>query len=282
LLWGYSWAPHAVYHSQRKLAGRPVGALEALSRLLPTGLSRPQWVRFAYIVGGLVAGWRDPSPGRGSASDQLVAYDLSDIFQIGAYAARGTYGRPFRERVLAVATRPADFQRRLESDYPIDIQIIALLCRGFLMEHGLAQGDRLSMASSVEMRLPLVDYRLAETIVGLQKRKPLYLERPKSLLIEAASDLVPDYVVNRPKRGFNPPVSSWIAALRLRFGRELASGALAQEEVLDGDAATRLARSTSRFGADYDLFFKYLVLEYWYRGMHDTAAVASRQEPHGS
>jgi asparagine synthase (glutamine-hydrolysing) len=271
LLWGYSWTPQAVLHSQRKVAGRPVGAFEALGRLLPTGLSRPQWVRFAYVIGGLLAGWRDPSPGRRSAPDQLVAYDLSDIFQIGAHAARGTYARGFRERALSAGTRPIDFQRSLGADVPIDIQIIALLCRGYLMEHGLAQGDRLSMASSVELRLPLVDYRLVETLVGLQKSKPLYRDRPKTLLIEAARDLVPEYVVNRPKRGFTPPVSQWIAALRARFGRDLAAGALVADGVLDGGAAQRLGKSTSRFGAGYDLFFKYLVLEFWYRGMQDAA-----------
>jgi asparagine synthase (glutamine-hydrolysing) len=279
LLWGYSWARHAVVHSERKVAGRPVGALEALSWMFPTGLSRPQLVRFAYVIGGLVAGWRDPSPGRGSAPNQLVAYDLSDVYQIGAFAARASYALQFRERVLAAATPPTDFLRQLGAEYPIDIQIIALQCRGYLMEHGLAQGDRLSMASSVELRLPLVDYRLAETIVGLQKRRPMYRDRPKSLLIQATRDLIPDYVVNRPKRGFNPPVSSWIAALRLRFGSDLARGGLVAEKVLEGGAALRLARSTSRFGADYDLFFKYLVLEFWYRGMRDAASAA---QPHGA
>ncbi len=274
LLWGYSWTPQAVVHSQRKIAGRPLGALEALRRLLPTGLSRPQWVRFAYLIGGLLAGWRDPSPGRRSPPDQLVAYDLSDIFQIGAYAARRSYTREFRERVLAGTESPTDFQRSLGPEVPIDIQIIALLCRGFLMEHGLAQGDRLSMANSVELRLPLVDYRLVEILVGLQKSAPQYRAQPKSLLIEATRDLVPDYVVNRPKRGFNPPVGQWIAALRARFGPDLESGALVADGVLDEITVRRLVQSTSRFGADYDLFFKYLVLEFWYRGMQGAARAA--------
>ena len=41
------------------------------------------------------------------------------------------------------------------------------------------------MANSVEMRLPLVDYKLAETLIGIQKHAPQYAVRPKSLLIEA-------------------------------------------------------------------------------------------------
>jgi asparagine synthase (glutamine-hydrolysing) len=117
----------------------------------------------------------------------------------------------------------------------------------------------------------LVDYRLVETLVGIQKHTPLYRDRPKNLLIEAARDLIPDYVINRPKRGFNPPVSAWMAALRNRFGEDLVEGALVENHILERAAAKKLASSTWRFGASYDLFQKYLVLEFWYRGMQSVA-----------
>ncbi len=41
----------------------------------------------------------------------------------------------------------------------VDLRITRLICETYLLENGIAQGDRLSMASSVELRLPLVDYR---------------------------------------------------------------------------------------------------------------------------
>jgi asparagine synthase (glutamine-hydrolysing) len=274
LLWGYAWTRQAVLHSLRKFAGNPVGSIEALLAELPAGWSRPQLVRFAYILGGLAAGWRQLSPGRHSGRRQLVAYDLSDPFQIGAYAAASTYSPRFRAHVEGSLQKPEDFLHSLADGCPVDVQMIALLCRGYLLENGLSQGDRLSMANSVELRLPLVDYRLAETLVGIQKHRPLYQDPPKQLLIEAARDLIPDYVVNRPKRGFNPPVRAWLAALRNAFGHDLMNGALVEGQVLDRKAAAKLVNSTGRFGHGYDLFFKYSVLEFWYRGMEAVAKSA--------
>jgi asparagine synthase (glutamine-hydrolysing) len=240
----------------------------------PTAWSRPQLVRFAYVVGGLFAGWRQPSPGNRAPPDQLVAYDLTDPFQIGAHAASGTFTSRFRDQVENSDQKPADFFRCTQRGNRVDIELIALLCRGYLLENGLAQGDRLSMANSVELRLPLVDYRLAETLVGIQKTAPAYGNRPKALLVDATRDLVPDYVVNRPKRGFSPPVKTWVSALRQRYGRELVDGALVGNEVLDRRAAGRLAVAGSRFSAGHDLFQKYLVLEHWFQGMQSAARTA--------
>jgi asparagine synthase (glutamine-hydrolysing) len=274
LLWGYPWAKQAVLHSRRKFAGNPVGIFEALRAQLPSTWSRPQLVRFAYLLGGLLAGWRQLSPGRVSALQQLVAYDLSDPFQIGARGAGATFTRQFRADVDAGSFKPADFLRCLPDGCPIDIQIIALLCRGYLLENGLAQGDRLSMSNSVEVRLPLVDYRLAEILIGIQKNTPLYNDRPKRLLIEAAGGLIPEYVVNRPKRGFNPPVRAWVAALRDRFGSDLIDGRLVENRLLDRRAAAKLVGSKSPFSVEYDLFQKYIVLEFWLRGMQAVAGGA--------
>jgi asparagine synthase (glutamine-hydrolysing) len=200
-----------------------------------------------------------------------VAYDLTDPFQIGAYAALSTYAPQFRVQVTNSHLAPEDFFRGQLGGTRVDIQILALLCRGYLLENGLAQGDRLSMANSVELRLPLVDYKLAEILVGIQKHTPAYIDKPKNLLVNAARGLVPDYIVNKPKLGFNPPMASWIATLRNDLGRELMQGALVQEDMLDGLAAKRLVDGTWRFGANYDMFQKYLVLEFWFRGMQAVA-----------
>jgi asparagine synthase (glutamine-hydrolysing) len=145
--------------------------------------------------------------------------------------------------------------------------VIGALCRGYLLQNGIAQGDRLSMANSVELRLPLVDYRLVELAVGIQKVTPCHAAPPKQLLREAARGLLPDYVMDRPKRGFTPPVANWIRALRDRYGKELANGALVEADLLEAGAASHLSATRWRFGTANDVFFKYLVLEYWYRGI---------------
>ena len=140
LLWGYPWMGQAVVHNQRKFAGDPVGIFEAFRARLPTDWSRPHLVRFAYLLGGLVAGWRQLSPGKRSAQHQLVSYDLMDPFQIGAYAAAPTFTARFQRQVQDSQQRPEDFLRYVPDGFGIDIQIIALLCRGYLLENGLARG----------------------------------------------------------------------------------------------------------------------------------------------
>jgi asparagine synthase (glutamine-hydrolysing) len=271
LFWGYPWMVQAVSHTLRKRAGRPVGLLEALWANRPRGVSRPDMARMAYFLGGLVAGWRSLSPGLTSPAEQLVAYDLLDSYQLALHGVGPTYTRRFADQLAATARHPPDLFRCLGDGTPIDIQIVAVLCRGYLLQNGLAQGDRLSMANSVELRLPLVDYRLVELAIGLQKVNPMYPQPPKRALRNAAQQLLPSYVFERPKRGFNPPVVRWIAALRAAYGQELRSGALVEAELLDPRAAGRLCESQWRFGTSNELFFKYLVLEYWYRGMNAIA-----------
>lgn len=278
LVWGYSWAMQAVTHSLRKFGNDPVKTWEAIVAQFPNGISRPQLVRFAYIIGGALAGWRQFSPGRRSARSQLVTYDLTDQFQIGAKAALSTYGPIFREQVVGSGHRPEEFFAYMRNGANIDIQIIALLCRGYLLENGLSQGDRLSMANSVELRLPLVDYRLAEILVGIQKHTPVYIERPKGLLIDAARELVPEYVMNRPKRGFTPPVSDWVMKLRKKYGKELINGSLVEAGILSAEAAQKMANFSSRFSVAYDMFQKYLVLEFWHRGMQSVAQFNAQDE----
>ena len=50
-----------------------------------------------------------------------------------------------------------------------DIILTKLMCNTYLLENGMAQGDRLSMSNSIELRLPLIDYKFVETVIGLRK-----------------------------------------------------------------------------------------------------------------
>jgi len=109
------------------------------------------------------------------------------------------------------------------------------------------------------LRLPLLDYRLVETVIGLRKTRSDLDESPKAWLSSAISDLLPDWVVKRPKKGFNPPVREWQAGLFSAYGNTLTQGYLVQNEVLAKGFAERLNSDSITFAA--------LVLEYWCRQM---------------
>lgn len=76
----------------------------------------------------------------------------------------------------------------------------------YLSEDLLVKSDRASMFSSMEVRVPYLDHKLAEFVWGLD-RKFIY---QKKLLKEMAKGLVPREILNRPKKGFPIPFSKWL------------------------------------------------------------------------
>jgi len=70
--------------------------------------------------------------------------------------------------------------------------------------------DRFSMANSVEARVPFLDPTLVEFVYRLPASQKLANGTPKALLKKAISDVVPPWVVKRPKQGFGAPVDAWL------------------------------------------------------------------------
>ena len=271
LLWGYRWAKQSVFYSLRKFGGSNISLYETLKDNLPTNLSRPQLVRFIYFIAGLLHGWRNTAPGQKTTKDSLILYDTTDGFQIVDKFINHSFTDQFRSSIQDGRSKAIDFLKFNGDGTRIDIQVLALLCKGYLLENGLAQGDRLSMAHSVELRLPFVDYKFVECLTGIQKHTPVYFDDSKKILHQAAHDYLPDYIFNRPKRGFNPPVATWVKALRDKFGNDLKEGVLVNSNILNPKVARKITSNTSRFNGNYTIFQMYLALEFWYRGMKSHA-----------
>jgi asparagine synthase (glutamine-hydrolysing) len=161
---------------------------------------------------------------------------------------------------------------------PVDLAITRLICDTYMIENGLAQGDRLSMASSVELRLPLVDYRLVETVIGLRKVHRDLEAGPKRWLRDAVRGIVPDFVLSRPKRGFTPPWRPWARALAKNYGSDLLDGYLVEHEILTGPGAATMARRISPppLGMPSFLADRALLLELYCRRMNASAEKVSR------
>jgi asparagine synthase (glutamine-hydrolysing) len=65
--------------------------------------------------------------------------------------------------------------------------------------------DRLGMGNSLEIRSPLLDYKLVEFVSGLPNTIKYKKNQPKYFLKEVLKGTVPDYILYGPKRGFAPP-----------------------------------------------------------------------------
>lgn len=77
---------------------------------------------------------------------------------------------------------------------------------GFMKNLCLYLSDRLGMANSVEIRSPLLDYRLVEFVSSLPEDMK-YDGSPKSFYKECLKEIVPDNILFAQKRGFEPPWS---------------------------------------------------------------------------
>lgn len=73
----------------------------------------------------------------------------------------------------------------------------------------LVKVDRMSMANSIEMRAPLLDYRIAEFAAGLPREWKWTSREGKRVLKRAARLILPAHVLNRRKQGFVLPTSKW-------------------------------------------------------------------------
>ena len=74
----------------------------------------------------------------------------------------------------------------------------------------LRDGDVMSMAHSVEMRVPFLDHRLVEQVLSFPARYKLSRERPKPLLLSALDGRIPRGVWDRRKMGFTLPMTRWM------------------------------------------------------------------------
>jgi asparagine synthase (glutamine-hydrolysing) len=96
--------------------------------------------------------------------------------------------------------------------------------QSYMVNTLLRDTDAASMANSLEVRVPFLDHRLVEFVGRLPRSTKYTADVPKSLLVEALSDLLPDEVVGQSKRTFTLPWDVWLrGSLGVRVSQELSN-----------------------------------------------------------
>lgn len=96
-------------------------------------------------------------------------------------------------------------------DFPDELtRMIYLEFRQRLPELLLMRVDKMTMAHSVEARVPFLDKALVGLTMGISAEYKIRGNQPKYLLREALRGIVPDSVLNRRKVGFGAPVADWL------------------------------------------------------------------------
>ncbi|GAA0368251.1 asparagine synthase (glutamine-hydrolyzing) [Bacillus horti] len=78
----------------------------------------------------------------------------------------------------------------------------------------LAKGDKMSMAHSLELRVPFLDREMFAVAQSIPTEYKVNRQTTKAILREALSDLVPQHIINRAKLGFPIPIAEWLKGKR--------------------------------------------------------------------
>ncbi|MDB5866697.1 MAG: asnB-5 [Betaproteobacteria bacterium] len=132
------------------------------------------------------------------------------------------------------------------------------------LPYNLMEGaDRMSMANGFELRVPFVARAMIEEAARIPTRWKIARGEQKHILKEAYRDVLPQSIITRRKRGFNPPVWHWLQKNRPLLDSMFCDNAALYEYV--SQAAVR--RMTDEFfahRADHSLqLWTLLVLEHW-------------------
>lgn len=139
---------------------------------------------------------------------------LAPYYESATYP--GKHDNPWRDRMRETARQA----KQLDSFTSVS----CFELQSYMVNTLLRDTDTASMANSLEVRVPFLDHRLVEFVGRLPKSAKFTPDVPKSLLVEALSDLLPDDVVRQSKRTFTLPWDVWLrGTLGIRLSQELAN-----------------------------------------------------------
>jgi asparagine synthase (glutamine-hydrolysing) len=190
---------------------------------------------------------------------RTVGHKLSELLQTGASALsaylvlRALFLAPARSALLDDRTSPAlvdglpravaDELRRLSAGLDPVNQVSLYEMRTYLANMLLRDGDFMSMAHGLEVRVPFLDHKLVEFVARIPGRLKLDPVLPKPLLIRAMGDLLPPAIYQRRKTGFTFPWEYWLRnELRSLVDEMLVDTAIGARLGLNGEVCLRLWR----------------------------------------
>ena len=136
------------------------------------------------------------------------------------------------------------------SDYLAQMTYLELQMR--LPELLLMRVDKLTMANSIEARVPFLDPRLVELALGIPADWKLRGGSPKALLRRIAARRVPHLDLTKPKVGFGVPFHDWFGqGLATTLRQAIFDSSFVAERVLDTNEVERMFRLTAEGRVNY-------------------------------
>ena len=201
---------------------------------------------------------------------------MSNSFSERFYNWREIFTFPMRQGLL---TDPLDKNLYLdiirntvetEKDHFPDDNINLMLymdVKGLLQGDMLTKVDRMSMANSLEVRVPFLDYTFVEYVFRIKGYMKLRGKTGKYILMESFRHILPPSVHNRPKYGFEMPIGAWLRKeLKFLIDEYLNRDLIKRQGKFKYEVIDELIKNHMRSRRDTSWhIWNLIVFQYWYR-----------------
>jgi len=178
--------------------------------------------------------------------------EMKDLLKDPALAARATADAYHTDDGFRTDLPPGELAN----------QLMGIELQNRLVDFILTRADKMSMANSLELRTPFLDYRLIEFSRRVPAEWKVDRHGEKRILREAFTDFLPPALRNRPKHAFQSPYRSWLPPMVTRL---LPGSRLVRDGLLHGSQLARIAFASTRSDRATKRLWSVLMLEMWYR-----------------
>ena len=257
----WNWRAGAVYERLMPDAWR-TSIARMLSTVLPSRLAR-------LVQRSFLAKRRAPVP---MFFDNFSSMPLAEQRTLLSPSLHARTGEHVYAYALAQFDRPAAHSTLLDRLLYADIKT-------YLVELLMRQ-DQMSMAASIESRVPFLDHRLVEFASMLPDHVKRSGLTTKKVLREAMRGILPDRILNRPKQGFPVPFGVWMRDGWNDVARDvLLDRRSVQRGVIEPSAVDRLLRDHAAGAVSAgSQIWSLLNLELWHRTFIDRQGIQTLPE----
>jgi asparagine synthase (glutamine-hydrolysing) len=187
---------------------------------------------------------------------------------------RWIYTAEFRRRIAGfdpVSRLEPYFERTAGRD--VLSRLLYVDTKTWLPNDLLIKADRMSMAASIELRVPFLDHRLIEYAATIPSRYKIRRGESKHVLKAALADLLPHEILHRPKMGFPTPLGRMFKDDLSGFVEDvLLDRRSTTRGIFEPSAVRRLVDEHRSGRADHEsALWRLVILETWHRQHVDEA-----------